>query len=661
MSSIPISSNLTTCPRRDVVGLSACIAAACFILCLSWFKIDSLDTGYHLAYGGHFLDHHKIVDRDPFIYPENAVPFVNANWASQIIMALAWRAAGPAGLIAFRVGLISIIFACITIAVRRYTSGLLWLAAAWLMAGAGGYERFSMRPELFSYAIMSLLLVNLLRGVSTGWRMFVIGLLQFLWVNLHSYFLVGILLTGAWWAGSLFDWARTREAKSVLSVRALTIALALQIGVCFVNPWTYRGVLFPVQTLSYLSRENVMGQTSEQTGQNAWGLISEFHSPFRYAGELISGRTIDAYWILLVVAAIGVACNAAQARIGPGLALLLLTAMSFQMRRNIAQFAVAGAPLAVGAIGMTVSRIAAHATTVRVLKSLTAVALSALAIWWSAGIISGRFYFDERRITRQFGSGLSERTFAEPAVRWMSAQGDLQPNLFVDYFSSSNTLLWLPPRFTLFVDTNTFAYAEDTLGAAFDVGLGKIDHEGLFDRNKINVVLLHCGPDTQALVRRLVVDYTNWAFVYFDRQAVVFVRRIPEHVAVILGNHPSPADFNAAGWIASNGEPPFAAALSLGSAVNVPISLGWYSPAAQILDEALKLAPNYHDAWYLLGICHANLGNAEARARNMANARKHYQQALNCAKRTLELTSDHQQSLALRHDMEQVLQAMPQR
>ncbi len=65
--------------RTDWLGIAACVAVGCFILAVSWFKLSSLDTGYHLAYGNHFLETGKIVEVDPYLYPETAVPFINAN------------------------------------------------------------------------------------------------------------------------------------------------------------------------------------------------------------------------------------------------------------------------------------------------------------------------------------------------------------------------------------------------------------------------------------------------------------------------------------------------------------------------------------------------------------------------------------------------------
>jgi len=717
----------------DWLGIAACVAVAGLILALSWFKLGSLDTGYHLAYGRHFLDSWEIVGRDPdpFLYPETAVPFVNANWGSQVVMALIERAVGPSGLIALRITLIAAIFTCIALVLHFQTSSRKpkteiratsyelrapqssivnhqssispWLAWTWLLAGITAYERFSMRPELFSYAAMSVMVVLLMRGqasrpqsrlVSSRFRLssrsscrgarstptiVAMGVLQLAWVNLHSYFLVGILLTAAWLVGHAIQRLLTRRNAERINnaeeprasacaaiqdsrrMRLLAIALVVQVAVCLVNPWHYRGAVFPLATLQFLHGEDVMAGSTGDPSTSAWSEISEFQSPFSFHGQHINARTIHAYYVLLAVAAVGLIAMLIQGRFGPAIVIIIFFVMSVQMRRNVALFAMIATPLAVGAVASAFPWSAFDRPSsfwrfgVSALRRFLIAVTIGLAGWWIYGIADGRFYYVERRITREFGTGYSDRTFQRDAVQWLADQPGLEPRLFVDYFSSSNTLQWLPPRFKLFVDTNTFAYEDDTLKTAFKLGLGQTDHNRFFDQYGVNIILLHCGPDTQMLVRRLAADDGKWALVYFDRHSVIFVRRIVKHVPVITADPLSGKDLDPNEWIAALSGPAsrpvstnrlvssrYYNALALGTWVNVPMSLGWSRPALVLLNEALELAPDYHEAWYYLGVCHGNLGNAAARTQAYNEAEQHWTSALACFQRVLDLMPDHQ-------------------
>ncbi len=679
------SSRPRPCRQTDWLGVATCAVVGCLILALCWFKVGNLDTGYHVAYGRHFLTTGEIVQRDPFLYPETAVSFVNANWGSQVIMAAAESAAGAGGLIALRIGLIAIIFTGIAMALRHLlgatsahpltlnrqssivnpqSSTCPWIAWAWLLAGIAAYERFSMRPELFSYAAMSVMLVLLVRGLRSWRGVVVIAGLQLVWVNLHSYFLVGILLTVAWLVGEITVGLPRRRGRPdhdrvKRRIGLLAAVLAVQCVACLANPWHWRGAVFPLTTLEFLHGAEVMGGAAGGPSGSAWSEISEFQSPFSFYGEPINARTIHAYSVLLAVALTGLIAMLRQRQVASILVVGVFFAMSIQMRRNVAQFALVASPLSVAALAVFLRQFAPDRSFGRWVRTAALVVTIALSGWWIAGIANGRFYYVERRISREFGTGYSDRTHPRAAVTWLADRTDLQPRLFVDYFSSSNTLLWLPAKYRLFVDTNTFAYSDETLNTAFKLGLGKVDHNRFFSEHEVNVVLLHCGPDTQVLVGRLVADSGEWAMVYFDRHTVVFVRRIPAHVPVILANEPTEQDLDAAAWIASTTGPARGKALGLMTAANVPTSLKWFRPASVLLAEAVRLAPDYYEAWHNLGVCHGNLGNAAARSGRYEAAQRHWNEALACFQNVLALSPDHGEAASYLADTQKRLRLLP--
>ncbi|HKQ46503.1 MAG TPA: hypothetical protein VJZ71_00355 [Phycisphaerae bacterium] len=647
-----VSARPTDATLRDGIGLIACVAAGLVVLALSWTKLGSIDLGYHLAYGRHFLATGQIVEVDPFLYPENAKPFVNANWGSQVVMALVERAAGAGGLFALCLGLIAVIFGAMAWIVLRETRSPLALAFAWLLAAIAGYERFSLRPELFSYACMMLILLVLLRGLRSWTGVAVLGVIQLSWVNLHSYFLVGVFITCCWLVGETIRWLWTRNRRADEAdrgrrkLRWLLLGLGVQVGVCFVNPWLHQGAFFPIATLEYLRRGQVMAGGEGWSGESAWSIISEFKSPFSFLSEPINARTIHAYLLLLPVAIAGAVALAAQGRLGAALSVLLLVAMSTQMRRNIAQLALAASPLAAVAMSSALARLGPWPTGRR-LRGVLSWVMIGLSIWWTYGIVEGRFYFSERRVTRQFGTGYSARVFPIDAVQWLAAQPSLQPNLYVNYFASSSILPWLPERFKLFVDTNTFAYDERVLATAHQLGMGEIDHGPVFQEHGVNVALLHCGSDTQMLIRKLAAD-AHWALVYFDRHTVIFARRMPEHAALVASSQRTERDLDAPAWIASIKESGRQRALELGLAAGVPLSLGWHDAAIKMSNEAVRVAPDYDEGWQYLGVSHGNRGNIAGREGRYGDSHREYTEALTCFNRVLALKPNHPEARTYR-------------
>lgn len=648
----------------DRPGILAAIAAGLFVLALSWFKLASVDIGYHVAYGGEFLDLGTIVDRDPFLLPSVAVPFVNANWGSQVVMAVAYRWAGAGGLIALRVLLIAVIFGLMGWIVRRTTGRWLPVAWAWLIAGLAAYERFTMRPELFSYALLLGMLGILHRRELTRRGIVALVVLQLLWVNFHSYFLIGLMLTGACAGVSLVQAALSGSASSERAgvrnqSRLLVAALLMQMAVCFVNPWFHQGALFPLTALRQLDDRGILASGPQQAvGDNPWAAISEFHSPWSHVGLRAASRTLSGYVVMLVLTAAAAVAAILRRRWAELLFLAILVAMSLQMRRNIAQFALAGAPIAVCLIaaGNGAVRATAARRVASIVGSLSVIALAGL---WCYGIVTGRFYFTERRLNREFGAGWSDRSFVNDAAAWLARQADrtgvFSPGdgLFVNCNASSNVLPLLGKRFRLLVDTNTFAYDEGTLGLAQRLGQGTPKSAEDLEKLGIRVALIQCGADADGLVRQLSADSMEWALVYFDQQAVIFVRRTSRHVPLIAANRLDPARLDPRAWIAAATGSQLSRALHLALAAQVPLALGqsrsllpaqatpvpgWSDRAIPLLQASVELAPDYDEAWVNLGQCFGERANrARWEGRTADDAAADLREAIRCFEKALSI------------------------
>ena len=631
-------------PSLRLVHLLALLSSAILILALCWFKIANLDLGYHLAYGNHLLETGDIVgfEPDPFLRGETAIPFVNLNWGSQFIFALVERVGGVAGLFTLRLLLVGMALSAGALIVWRHSRSMALVAASMLLVAMTAYERFSLRPELFSYALLAWMLWRLDGGLHRRRDVVVLILMQLLLVNLHSYFLLGVALTLAFAVGRSLNraWPTPGEAtpkqNTASMVKLYWLAMMLQIAICFVHPWHVHAVALPFQTVRYLSETGAMGATGD-TARSSWAAISEFQSPFSFWGESINAVTISAYLLLLVLA--GVACvlmllrrQWARALVTVGIALV-----SFQMRRNIAPFAFLVGPLAVLALAQlaTTWTVRRKALANRMLSILTVTTALALLV----SVASGGLYYFERRTTRKWGTGYSDLTFSAAAVGWLRAHSTVRPELYVDYFASSNALIDLPKQYSLFVDTNTFAYSDATLRQTQEIEQGRADANAFFDQHDVNVVLLRAGSNTQVLIRNMMRDRTNWALAYVDRAHVIFLRRGVQAHAEILVNEKAPT-LDAA-WarrqIAETTGPDYERALTLTTIANVPLSLGVDRAALPLIEEALRLVPGYAEAWRFTGVVHGNLGNAAARERDYDGAAKHWRLAIDAFERAVVL------------------------
>ena len=615
-------------PASRAAAAAGVAAALLLVLALAWFDIASTDLGYHLAYGRHFLDTGRIVDRDPFIYASPDDFFVNANWAWQVLVSWFERRGGVSALIASRLVFIAIAFSAAVWLARRRGASWAVVAPLLVLAGVAAHERFDLRPELASYALgmiqLCLVVAPPRRVVVACAATFVV---QVMWVNMHSYFLVGPLAAMALFVGDGLRWRWTREAEAARLTKIRAAMLLAQLAACLVNPWGIAGALFPLRTLGLLKDQGVL-PVGQGSGAGAWSGLDELVSPFASLPHPICPRAIYAYFLALAVAAWGLIAAVKHGRLGEALAILLLAAMSMTMRRNIALFAIAALPIAAAAIEGPWSR-----RSIRWAGPLIALLAAA---WWIPRIWTGRFYGDDQRL-RTFGAGLDPFVFPVDACAFVRARPALQPRLFADFFPASNVLPLLPAGSRVFIDTNTFAYPPEALATMAAVTSGAQPYAGLFEAESVNVVLLHVWDQTRELIGRLAAD-GQWALAYVDPAFVIFVRRIPAHAELLASLSPSPDRLDVDLWIVRAHQVRLPTGGVLAMFAEAPLSLGWYGPAVRLLERAVEVEPGLAAAWENLGAAHVQLAvAAQQRGEATEVVRRELLAARNCFVRTLRL------------------------
>ena len=362
----------------------ACVAAVMgCVLLLGVRTLTSEDLGYHLGYGEAFLDSGRLIDHDARLYTlpaqelaadlrpaagpgcwydaEGRYRFPNANWLSQVLMASAYRLGGVAGLSLLRLGLVGMLLACVAVLLHRLRVPWRVGLGAILLTALVAYPRFSLRPELFGYVVLAgqmALLGGVLRDGASGTplRSQAMGLvaLQWLFTNLHSYFLLGLALTGAMLGGAVVSmlWGvrsltvkDERRETARRNARSLAALLAAQGLVCFLNPWTWRLAVLPFQTLAYL-RVNRIGAGP---GMHPWSTIKELAgSSLRMLGSGPMTVSYAASWVAALVGLAGLAAAGVRKRWGVAMIVLGMMLVGAAANRNLAIAAIVVIPLSVG-------------------------------------------------------------------------------------------------------------------------------------------------------------------------------------------------------------------------------------------------------------------------------------------------------------------------
>ena len=605
-------------------GMTAMVAAVAFAAALAVRPITSYDIGYHLAYGEHFLRHGRIVQTDRFVYtrldeevladPERLGPgcwfdpaaktysFVNANWLSQVVLAIVARTGGMLALSIFRAALVAGIFAVIVVIMRRGQAPWHWVAAAVVLIAVTSYERFDLRPELLGY-LMLLGQCALLVGEGFGpRRAAAVIALQVLAVNFHSYFLLGIGVTVAMFADSLLRWlwARTVTLAGTAELRPrlrwLGVAAGGAAAAALVNPWFVRGAVFPIRTLLYLSKHQIIGRMPGPAS-HVWAFVGEFTATMHES--LRAYRPSTAYVVVLVVVAAAMLVALARRRWGWALIMAGMIAVSYQARRNIALGAMLPVPLAAVLLAGECRRLRPRITAGRLKRlanpaaCMAALAVTALAAWWTVAVVRSRFYFADQRRSWRFGLGASKVMLPVEAAEWIRNHRPAG-NLWCNFSNSSNLLHLTGGDYEVPVLTNTWAvppYVIRQVESTFVSPSPDLRRfKALVGEYNITTVAARFTRGVPPLIR-LLAGSGEWAPVQISSRCVVFVRRAGPTAELAAAHALTERDATGAEFldrIAATDPIPGAALLD---AARLLAALGWTDSAKAAWQRAVALEP----------------------------------------------------------------------
>lgn len=184
-------------PRRPTPGALVLLVAVATAFAQPIVPVDS-DLWYHLRHGEEILSNLSLPTDTYFSYLEPPRPFVDYYWLFQVMVHGVHELAGFWGLWLLRgLGLTLLFFAAWRLldahvgsgavpspardpsrSPRAWTSALLLALFAWILLGRG----LNLRPHVFSYAFLALLLWRLERGGRPPW----LFLLAAFWMNVHG-------------------------------------------------------------------------------------------------------------------------------------------------------------------------------------------------------------------------------------------------------------------------------------------------------------------------------------------------------------------------------------------------------------------------------------------------------------------------------------------
>jgi hypothetical protein len=225
---------------------------------LFFYRPLELDDGWwHLSAGRWIAEQRSVPSFDPFALNNERDPWIFTQWLGSRLIYGVYQISGLTGLQIFR-ALVFLLTAGIFFCYARGKIPWPFLAFLILIMSYGLSNRCLMRPLLFNFVFLQLLLITLLayyKSERSRWLL-LIPPLGALWFNLHlgsvvyGTLLIGIFLLSAVVQWLNQEWGKTPATSVVPSprmIRGWMLGMAGYWASFLINPYGIKGVVYPLQ------------------------------------------------------------------------------------------------------------------------------------------------------------------------------------------------------------------------------------------------------------------------------------------------------------------------------------------------------------------------------------------------------------------------------
>jgi len=438
-------------------------------------------------------------------------PFINHHWGAGVIFYIIWSLAGFNGLTLFYSALGAPTFLIFfRVALDR---------AGWKIAAPLAFflvpliaERVEVRPEGFSYffaALFFLLLTRYNQGrIRFRTLLFVLPLLQIIWVNFHIYFVFGLAIIALFGAEQFLTQPdRLAQIKKFAALFLLTAAVGL------INPSGLNGLLYPL----HIFQNYGIGVTENQPG---WVLARQ-------------GFNLDNYPVVKITLAFlagGIIAVFFKKRRGLPLASLGLAVvfgyLSWTAVRNYTFFGLFALPaLAALAYEFKPDFSKFQPRNKKILITLTIIT-----------VVGATLAINRTRVSnhaKEYGIGILPNSLK--AANFFTGN-NIQGPIFNDFDIGGYLIYALFPRERPFVDNRPEAYPASAFQEIFLPMQVSPDlwqkQEEKYRFNAIIFSLDDRAPWTLPFIVARLNDST-WAPVFADKSVIIFLKRNERNRSVI--------------------------------------------------------------------------------------------------------------------------------
>ena len=574
-------------------------------------EIKDLDLWLHLKTGKVILERGYVPDQDVFSCTIAGKPWVNHEWLFQVVVYVIQSLFGFDGLLTMQVTVVIISFLILVFlgySSERQLIGNFALLLVFLVY----ISRFTVRPDIFSLLFFSMYIYILSLHIDKRWSVFVITVIQILWTNMHGFFFfgplfvtIGIVAEGLKrYAPLPYEWNTIGRLSDEEYKRLQTIWI-FSLLACCVNPLFIKGAWYPLQVMFQISGDSKL----------FFKHIQELQPPVTRA-DIFAINEFVHYKIFIFLSFVSFVFNRRKLDVSALLFWLVFLFFSLGALRNMIFFAFAAYMVVMlNALTIKSEDIVPFQFENPKFKFITGIMVKLLLIHWmiNFGLDNaqrGYFDFDTYERKSEYG-GVSKRGFPYKAVDFLVAN-KVKGNFFNDFNSGAYLIGRAYPKIKVFMDGRTELYGSkhfDNYQKIWKDGDKEVFNAYAQTYNLTGAFLNSMNNQLGDSILKLFYENKEWVVVYFDYDAVIFLKDVPANKEVIdrfridLSRWESkPLDLHKIG---ARPLDPF---IYLNRAYMLK-SLGLIDPLLSELQEALLLTPSSVEIYRLLGFVYSQKKN----------------------------------------------------
>jgi tetratricopeptide (TPR) repeat protein len=500
---------------------------------LALTHIDDSDAFTHLALGREVVRQHGLPAREPFSFTMPDLVFYNLEWLFDAVLFLGYLAAGTAGVVVLKAAIVALAVVFVWLDSRAWgerdaeaPAGLLIRTAVVTVLVLVMRYRFVERPDIALMVFLAFTVYALNAYVAAGrpW-IFLLPPLQIVWANMHPSVVVGLVpfiavlgggvglhvgtrLIARWWQPPATVRAAIPSWRCLGTVAAVMVAV---VAASVVNPYLLDPLTLPFKlaALPWFHQEVLELQ---RPSPSAWP------APYAMAGLLL----------------LGLLATAARLPLIPALLAVPFVRLGLSAVRFVFLLELVAAPI----LARILTVLAGGVRSPRGRRIVLGGAAAAAAVVVLTAVVSGAGLGPLANPRKVPGLGVNMRWVPEGALRYLDARG-IEGRLF-NAFHFGGYIEWRDfPRRAPIIDGRGLAPSglleEIHFARAYPRHLERVRLAygleaavmvyPMYSGEPVEEVL---GPDADAALAS-----PDWALVYWDDIALVYLRRGGPHAPVI--------------------------------------------------------------------------------------------------------------------------------